>query len=292
MTCLETALFKMRFKSILYLTPLILSLSIGCASIKNRFPTDNLFGKKEPLSKPVVNLENAKDLSFLQVKESIISEGMKFKGLKAKVDITIESPEINGAFKCKGNLVLQKPDKIRVIGSKLARTVFDMISDGDNFWVYLPKDRTVYSGKCNTVRNPDNKVYIFPNDIAELLNYDKALEGKYAFMETWPAFWFVHVLDKKEEEFVPYSRLKIDRVESRVTELVLFNEESTIKAYATFDDYSIIDNHVIPKAVQINWPGTKTTIKIIFKDISLNDNLKPEIFQFKKPKNAEIVKLN
>lgn len=283
----------MQFKQFLYLIPLLFSLSIGCAAIKNKLhiDIDKILGKKKPISIPVVNLKNPKDHSFLQIKEDIVSKGLDFTSLKAKVDITIESPEMKGVFKCKGNLILQKPEKMRMLASKLARTVFDMISDGENFWFHLPMERTVYTGKCNTLRNPNNKVYILPDDIAELLNYDKHFEERSAFMETWPDFWYVHVFDKKGDEFIPYSRLKIDRTESRVTELTLFKGERAIKANATFGDYSIVDNHIIPKTIQINWPETDTTINMALKDITINETLKPEIFQFKKPKRANIVNI-
>jgi len=288
-------------KPFLYLTLLAFSLSTGCAplkTIKNKLSIrDKRPAINEQLREQVVYFDNIKNPSFIQVKENIVSEGLNFKSLKAKVDITIESPEIEGAFRCNGNLVLEKPEKIRVIGSKLASTVFDMLSDGEDFWYYIPKEKKVYTGKCKAVHSANDNVHIYPDDIAEFLNYDKLFEGRFAFMETWPTFWSIHVFDihvfgKKGKNFVPYSRLKIDRIENRVTELTLFNEESIIKAHATYGDYSIIENHGIPTAIQITWPQARTTLNMAFKDLIINETLKPEIFQFKKPKRADIVKIN
>ncbi len=277
----------MHFKLLTLSIPLIFLLSFGCASQRTKVHFEH-----ELLNKSDVEIDKIKDLSFLQVKENIVSNGLKFTSLKAKADITIISPEINGTFRCKGVLRFQKPDKIRVIGSKLARTVFDMLSDGENYWFYLPNQKAVYTGKSNLIRKADSGAYIFPDDIAALLNYDMLFEGRSAFMEIWPASWLIHIFDEKDEGFIPYSRLTVDRIDGNVTELALFNAESFVKVNAVYGDYTEIDGRAIPKAVQINWPETDTTLILILHNLSIDKPLKPEIFHFKKPKKADIIKIN
>ncbi|MBC8554453.1 MAG: DUF4292 domain-containing protein [Candidatus Brocadiales bacterium] len=271
-------------KTVLFI---LLILPVGCATHSARpYIGDEL------LDKPVIDLSKVQTLSFTKVRESIRTEGLEFTTLKAKADIIITTPEIKGEFRCKGIVRFQKSGKIRVIGSKLATTVFDMLSDGDNFWFYLPKERVVYTGKCDTVKKPDTSAYIFPDDIAALLEYDKLFDGRSSYMETWPAFWLVHVLDKRGEEPVPYSRLRVDRIDSTVTELTMFKPDSFIKAQASFHDYAEINGQSIPEAIQIHWPDTNTTLTLNLNNIIINDPLKPEIFQFKKPKKAEIIEIN
>jgi len=232
------------------------------------------------------------DLSLIQIKEHIHSEGRKFTTLKSNVDITLVTPETNGAFTCKGVFVLQKPEKIRVIGHKLATTVFNMVSDGENFWFYVPKQKIVYMGRCNTKRNVNTNAYLFPDDIAVLLDHDKIFEGRSAYLETWPTFWHIQVFEKNGDEFVPYGRLKISRINNKVTELTLFQEDSLIKVHASFNNYVSLEGCTIPTEVQISWPETDSILNITFKAPSLNETLKAKIFQFKKPEKAEIVRIN
>ncbi len=120
-------------KTILFI---LLVLPIGCASHKARPYIDDRL-----LDKPGVDLSRVQTLSFAKVKETICTERLRVTTLKAKADIIITSPEINGEFRCKGVLRFQKSGKIRVIGSKLAKTVFDMLSNGENYWFYLPKEK-------------------------------------------------------------------------------------------------------------------------------------------------------
>ncbi len=279
----------MQFKTFITQTILfiLLILPIGCATHRARpYIGDKL------LDKPGIDLRKVQTLSFSKVKETIRTERLSFTTLKAKANIAITTPEINGEFRCKGIVRFQKPGKLRVIGSRLARTVFDMLSDGENYWFYLPKEKVVYSGKCNAVKKTDTNAYIFPDDIAALLEYDKLFDARPAYMETWPTFWLVHVLDLNGRKVVPYCRLRIDRIDNTVTELTMFKPDSLVRAHASFGDYAEINGQSIPKAIQIHWPDTNTTLTLNLNNIIINEPLKSEIFLFKKPRKAEIIEIN
>jgi len=271
-------------KTILFI---LLILPIGCATQR----TKPYIGNKL-LGQPGIDLSKVQTLSFPKVKETIRTERLRFTTLKAKADIIITTPGINGEFRCKGIVRFQKSGKIRVIGSKLARTVFDMLSDGENYWFYLPKEKVVYTGKCNAAKKADTSAYIFPDDIAALLEYDKLFEGRLAYMETWPAFWVVHVLERRGGEIVPYSRLRVNRIDTTVTELTLFKPDSFIRAQVSFHDYAETSGQSVPKAIQIHWPDTDTTLTLNLNNVIINEPLKPEIFLFRKPKKAKIIEIN
>ncbi len=279
----------MQLKIFLIKQLLLLSLLIfiGCATQKTRpYISDKLQDKKD------IDLSRAQTLSFQQVKETIHTERLRFTTLKAKADIAITGPEIKGEFRCKGIVRFQKPGKLRILGSKFARTVFDMLSDGEHYWFYLPKDKVVYAGKCNTLKKPNTNAYIYPDDIATILEHDRLFEGRQSYMETWPAFWLVHILEESRGEFAPYGRLKINRIDSTVTELTIFNPDSFVRAQASFHDYVKIDDKAVPQTVQIDWPETDTTLTFNLKNTTVNEHLKPEIFKFKKPGKAKIINVN
>ena len=278
----------MQFKSFILKSILIIVIAllipVGCATQKTRpYIDDKLIDKQG------IDLSKVQTLTLPQVKEIIVSESLGFTSLKAKASIILTSPGINGEFRCKGVVRFQKPGKIRVIGSKLARTVFNMLSDGENYWFYLPKEKVVYKGKCNVIRKTNTNAYVFPDDIAALLEYDRLFEARHSYMETWPTFWLVHIL---EQEFVPYGRLSVDRIDNTVTELTMFKPDSSVRVQATFSDYAEINSQSIPKAIQINWPDTNTNLTLNLNNITINEPLNPEIFRFKKPKRAEIVEIN
>jgi len=281
----------MQFKSFILKSILIIVIAllvpVGCATQKTRpYIDDKLIDKQG------IDLSKVQTLSFPQVKEIIVSESLNFTSLKAKAGIILTSPRINGEFRCKGVVRFQRPGKIRVIGSKLARTVFDMISDGENYWFYMPREKVVYKGKCNVIRKTNTNAYVFPDDTAALLEYDRLFEGRHSYMETWPAFWLVHILEQRSEEFLPYGRLSVDRIDNTVTELTMFKPDNSVRVRASFHDYTEINGQSILEAIQINWPDTNTSLTLNLNNITINEPLNPEIFRFKKPKRAEIVEIN
>lgn len=165
-------------------------------------------------------------------------------------------------------------------------------------FIYL-KRKVVYTGKCNMVRKTNtnkaelsSRAYIFPDDIAALLDYDKLFDGRHAFMETWPAYWIIHIFEKSDEGFIPYSKLKVDRINNKVTELTIFRPDSFVRVQAFFSDYVETNGQKVPKTVQINWPETSSALSLYLSNLSINETLKPEIFQFKKPRRAEMININ
>ena len=261
----------------------LLTLPIGCATHSTRPSIGD---------KPGIDLSKVQTLSFTEVKETIRTERSRFNTLKAKADIIITSPEIKGEFRCKGVVRFQKPGKLRVIGSKMARTAFDMLSDGEDYWFYLPNEKVVYTGKCDSAKKRDSSVYISPDDIAALIEYDKFFDGRSAYMETLPAFWLVHILDRRGDTVVPYSKLRMSRIDNSITELTMFKPDSSIRAQASFHKYAGINGQSIPDVIQIYWPDTDTSLNLDLNNIIINEPLKPEIFQFKKPRKADIIKVN
>ena len=154
------------------------------------------------------------------------------------------------------------------------------------------KKRLFILGNVTTVKKTNTNAYIFPDDIAAILEHDRLFEGRQSYMETWPAFWLVHILEKSRGGFAPYGRLKINRIDSTVTELTIFKPDSFIRAQASFHDYTKINDQTVPETVQINWPETNTTLTFNLKNITINEYLKPEIFKFKKPRKADIIEIN
>ncbi len=279
----------MQFKSfkLIKILFVLFLIPIGCATQKTRpYISDKL------LDQPDIDLTRVQTISFPKIKETIRSEKLRFTTLKAKADIVITGPDIKGEFRCKGIVRFQKPGKIRVIGSKLARTAFDMLSDGENYWFHLPKEKVVYTGKCYTVKKPKTNAYIYPDDIATILEQDRLFEGRESYMETWPTFWLIHILEKNNGKVTPYGRLKINRINSTVTELTMFNPDSFIRVQAYFNNYAKIKDQTISKTVQISWPETNTSLAFNLKNITINESLKPEIFIFKKPRKANIIDVN
>ncbi len=86
----------MQFKSFILnsILVIVLLILVGCTTQKaGPYIGDKLIDKQG------IDLSKIQTLTFPQVKEIIVSEGLGFTSLKAKAGITLTSPEINGEIK-------------------------------------------------------------------------------------------------------------------------------------------------------------------------------------------------
>ena len=259
----------------------------------------DLTGLSWMLQKPAGRIQN---LSLEQIKDTLGSDNTKFTTLKARAQITVDTPDINGPLFCEGYIRLQRPNKLRVIGTKLTLTVFDMLTAGETFWLYLPSEKKVYTGRCNSIHQLAKlDVNILPDDIAMLLDYNDALTpgtiltkdvNRIHSLETWPGLWLIHLIDSNNGTATLRANLYVDRVSVNVVRYDIFGTGGNIRVQALFDDYARFDNSAIPQRIAIFWPHEDTKLTLSLTDIATNEQIDPKVFQFSKPKTAEIVSLD
>ena len=273
---------------------------IGCAGVRPGPPVaSDLTGLSWMLQRPSISVQN---LSLEQIKDTLGSDNTKFTTLKAKVQITVDAPDIDSPLFCEGYIRLQRPNKLRVIGTKLTLTVFDMLTDGETFWLYLPSEKKVYTGRCNSIHQLAKlDVNILPDDIAMLLDYNDALTpgailtkdvNRIHSLETWPGLWLIHLIDLNNETATLHANLYIDRVDVNVIRYDIFDTGGNIRVQALFDDYARFDNSAIPQRIAIFWPHEDTKLTLSLTNIVANEQIDPKVFQFSKPKTAKIVSLD
>lgn len=232
-------------------------------------------------------------LSLQQIRDILISNNAKLNTFRANVEMTLTTPDAKGPIRCTGLIVYQSPRSFRALGSKFAATLFDMSSDGNRFWLHIPSENTVYTGASNTFHRIEALgINIFPGDMASLFNYRDILEGKKPSLETWPAYWLVHVLDIEKEDINLKGNLLIDRVNAEIFRCELFNPDGSVRLQAIFTDYTTQQECRMPQRMDVRWPSYNTTLSITFSNIAVNGILDPKLFTLTIPNEVQIITLN
>lgn len=263
----------------------------GCATYKTPVSQKPIW---EDTSAILRNIQGTpQNLSLQQIRDTIISNGSRLAAFRANIAMTLTAPGIKGPIRCAGLLLYQQPKSLRVVGSKLATTVFDISSDGNNFWLCVPMENKVYTGACNTFHKVEALgINIFPGDMADLFNYKEILEGEKPTLETWPAYWLIHMLEIDKEDVNLKGNLLVDRVNSEVFRYELFNAGGSIRLQAVFTDYATYKGCRIPQKIDVRWPAYGTTLSIVFSNIVVNGNLNPKIFTPAIPRGAQTITLD
>ncbi|HHT9118337.1 MAG TPA: LolA family protein, partial [Candidatus Hypogeohydataceae bacterium YC38] len=111
----------MRYKPILYLIILL----VGCATMEH------------------VVIGPPRVLSVEEIQADVSTNAQKISTLKAKVELTVASRDLTGPLICSGYVRMERPKRLRIVCSKLFTTLFDVVSDGHEFWLYIPKEKKV-----------------------------------------------------------------------------------------------------------------------------------------------------
>lgn len=231
-------------------------------------------------------------LSLQQIQDVLISNSSKLITFRANVGITFTTPDTKGPIRCSGTMLYQSPKSVRVVASKFATTLFDMVSDGNKFWLYIPLENTVYTGTCSAFHKIEAEgIRIFPGDIASLFNYKEILEGK-PTLEIWPAYWLIHVLEMEKKDVNLKGNLLLDRVNAEVFRCELFNTDDSVRLQAVFANYTTYNECRIPQRIDVRWPACNASMGIAFSNIAVNKTLDPKVFMFTIPKGAQAITLD
>ena len=270
---------------------LFVVLGSGCATYKTSTLQRPIW---EDTSAILKNIQGeTKDFSLQEIRNALISNSSKLTTFRASVNMTLTSPDIKGPIRCTGVILYQSPKNIRAMGSKFATTLFDMASDGNRFWLYIPMENKVYTGASNTFHRIEAiGINIFPGDMASLFNYKEILEEKKPALETWPAYWLLHILEMDREGVNLKGNLLVDRVNAEVFRCELFNSDGSVRLQAVFTNYTTQKDCRIPQRIDVRWPSYDTTLTITFSNIAVNGMLDPKIFTLSIPKGTETIALD
>ncbi|MEP9410519.1 MAG: hypothetical protein HRF42_03815 [Candidatus Brocadia sp.] len=270
---------------------LFVILSYGCATYKTSALQRPLWEDPSAILRNIRG--DAQNLSLQQIRDTIISNSSKLATFRANVEMTLAMPDVKGPIRCTGLILYQSPRSLRAIGSKFATTLFDMSSDGNQFWLHVPLENTVYTGMTNTFHRIEALgINIFPADMANLFNYREILEEKKPMLETWPAYWLIHMLEVDKGDVNLKGNLLIDRVNAEVFRCELFNSDGSVRLQAIFTDYTTQSGCRIPQRIHVRWPAYNITLSIAFSNITVNGVLDPKLFTLSIPKGTEIITLN
>lgn len=270
---------------------LFLVFMSGCATFKPAVLQKPVW---EDTSAILANIQGEKqNLSLQQIRDILITNSSRLTGFRAKADLSLTTPDVKGTVRCTGLIVYQSPGSLRAMGAKFATTLFDMSSDGNRFWLYIPPENLAYTGASNTFHRIEALgISIFPADMTSLFNYREILQGKSPTLETWPAYWLIHMLEVDKEEVNLKGNLLIDRVNAEVVRCELFNPDGSVRLQAVFTNYTTQNECRIPQKIDVRWPAYDTTLSITFSDIAVNGVLDPKLFTLTIPEGAHIIPLN
>jgi outer membrane lipoprotein-sorting protein len=253
-------------------------------------------------SKEAADRLKPKDVAFREwtlkeLRDELVSRQKKMKALKGNVSTEWSSRVVPGGKQSMtGVFAVELPAKIRMsIGKPMTSIQIDLVSDGDRFWMVNHAQKTVYTGKCESLIGVENdRIPVRPMDIVEPffvreLTDQAPFTRRLTFYETIGNYYIISVLCPDYSNML-YSKIWVDRFTSNVVRHQLYeSQKGTIRVDALFDDFQTVGDLSVPHKMVINWPNQLSTLDVKFKALYANptwDNPKIFVFDSTKPDYA------
>jgi outer membrane lipoprotein-sorting protein len=253
-----------------------------------------------------------KTASQQELIEYVDSQATKIQSMLATVDIDAsagnpQTSKITDYKEIRGYVLARKPSMLRMKGLMpvVRNTAFDMVSDGQQFKVWIPTQNKFYVG-TNSLDNfqPDKRLenlrpqYIYDallmprvgQDVAVMDNgYETVLDAKRHRVEQ-PNYSLLVI--KKDEQGSYLSR-KIDfsRVDLLPYRQRIYDQEGNVATDVHYQNYKDWDGTKFASTIEIERPREGYDITLNMVKLEINKQLTDDQFALDQPSGADVVHL-
>jgi len=255
--------------------------------------------------------------------DSINRQAEAIQSLKATVDIDssvggIKKGQVTDYKEIRGYVLARKPDALHMIGLMpiVRTTAFDMVSDGQEFKLWIPpKNRFVIGKNEVATANADQPMEnIRPQNIYEALlirridpNSEVAvLENDYEILHDGKGHRvlqddYVLIVIRCEkgctqpsEEQHPWLERKIifGRTDLKPHRQYIYNEDGKVVTDAKYAEYKDYEGISYPSRIEIFRPQEEYTITLNMLKVDINKLLTDDQFLLEQPPGADVIHLD
>ena len=203
----------------------------------------------------------------------------------------------------RGFLVVERPARIRMRGEAPLSlvTVFDMVSDGENFQLNVPVQNRVFVGDTSTRATAENAILnLRPQHIMDALfvdvtrhvNSSSVLQVFYEAADGRRSFYVFEFVDNAGDKPQVIEKLWIDRRDLRVSRKQSFGPEGVRETDVSYDLYQDVEGISFPQRILIERPVEDYSLEINFGGTQLNTPIEESAFMIEIPPGAELIEIS
>ena len=211
----------------------------------------------------------------------------------------------------RGFILAQKPASIRMIGQApvIAKTIFDMVSDGETFRISIPSKNKFITGPARFERAAKKPIEnLRPNHLTDALFW-QALPAQVLFEEfeaetaspnaAGKRYYILTELRGGGSGAEVARKVWFDRADLSVARIQVFGEQGRIVTDARYEDWQPpeqIQGEAIaglryPRIIRVARPRDDYRLEIRITRITLNESIAAERFDLPQPPGSELVRI-
>jgi hypothetical protein len=277
------------------------------------FPLAGCLFRTRPLDRQLSN-RPLKTATQQELIEYVNAQAAKIQSMQATVDIDASAAdEKNGRItdykEIRGYVLARKPAMLRMKGllPLVRNTAFDMVSDGQEFKLWIPpKNKFVVGSNSADNYQPDKRLenmrpqYIYDallipeisgDEIAVLENgYETVLDSKKRRVEQ-PDYELA-VIRKGPQGWYLSRRVEFSRTDLLPHRQRIYDQQGNVATDARYADYKDYAGTQFPSTIEIERPRENYDITLNLIKLDINKALTNDQFALEQPAGADVVHLD
>lgn len=243
----------------------------------------------------------------------INTEASKVQTMNATVDIAASTGgakkgKVTDYTEIRGYVLVRKPSMLRMIGlfPVVRNRAFDMVSDGQDFKLWLPTKNRFMVGK-NEIEKPSPKPLenLRPQHIYDALllreidprtevavleqGTKEVLDPKTKKPVDEPTYVINVIRRDGGEEWFLSRKVIFDRHDLLPHRQIVYDRAGNIATDATYDDFKLYNNLNFPSIIKISRPQEEYEVTLKIVKMELNKPLKDDQFALNQPEGSQLV---
>jgi hypothetical protein len=210
-----------------------------------------------------------------------------------------------------GFVLAARPANIRVIGQApvISKNVFDMVSDGAMFHIYIPSKNKFIVGPANLERHAEKPIEnLRPQHLVDAFFWPPIAEHAPVLMEEASegnGRYYVLTVVKRESEAAATNgsdsgsmdweiarKIWFNRADLRVARIENFGPDGgTVASDVTYGNWQPAGTLTYPWQIVITRPGDDYQLQIVIKKLTVNEPVGAERFVLAQPPGTELVRV-
>jgi outer membrane lipoprotein-sorting protein len=201
----------------------------------------------------------------------------------------------------RGYILLKAPATIRILGQApvVRTTIFDMVSDGQEFRLFIPSKNKFIIGKTNVEAPSKNSLEnIRPQHIMDalLIPAVNAAQDHYFVEQTenqGHSYYVLGLIDPGQGNQMNLRRQYwFDRSDLKLTRLEIYGAQGALLEEVSYSAYGDYQGVSYPAEIHLRRLPEDYSLGITIEKATFNLELAPEKFVLRKPPNAEPVNID
>jgi len=199
----------------------------------------------------------------------------------------------------RGFILAQQPAHIRVIGQApvVAKNIFDMVSDGETFRIFIPSKNKFITGPAELERPSKKPIEnLRPQHLLDALFWPEIPAGLMVLNEEFeaaPERYYILTEVRGAASSRPEIARKVwfDRADLSIARMEIFGARGRLLADIHYADWQPIGDTNYPRTIRIRRPRDDYQLEIRITKLTLNEAIAAERFKLEQPPGTELVRV-